>query len=339
MERAGTGEVSLRLDLHRLEACWWMLRPPGFYVKSSIAVAGWLVAPGHPGYARMIAIVVALGLSGGVVNVINDVLDREKDKVTAPELPLPSGMVTLPWAAGLLAVLAAGVLVCVGLASISVERFALGLVPLLGAGVVVGAYSLLKPVWFGPPLLAAMIYALMPLDAWVVAGAGGGQIAYVLGFAVCFGIAANFLAALRDVAADPGVGNRSIAVRFGVDRVLGAASLADLGAVVCAAALARARGELGAAAVWALLTALVVGAGYAWAWRRRGRTAAGRDAGLVSLRPANFARWTSVVLVVGVLSVPVALVVAAAITLSFGLLIPAYRRRIMQGQLRAAMAA
>src|SRR5262249_2677360 len=127
MLEAGVGGASLRQLLLRLEACWWMLRPPGFYVKSSIAAAGWFAATDHPGYARLVAIPVALGLAGGVVNVPNDVLDRKKDAVTAPELPLPSGIVTLPWALALLALLAFGVLVGVALATQSVPRFLIGL--------------------------------------------------------------------------------------------------------------------------------------------------------------------------------------------------------------------
>lgn len=314
-----------------------MLRPPGSYLKASIAAAGWFAAPGHPGYVRLAAITVALGLSGAAVNVLNDLLDRDKDAVTAPELPLPSGMVTLLEALVVLGVLVLVVLAGVLVASMSILRFFLGLVPMIAACAVVAAYSLCKPVWIGPPLLAATAYVMVPLDAWVVAGGGGDTIALVLAYSCCFGFAANFLAALRDAANDPAVGNKSVAVRFGVDRTLLGAMAFDLSGVCWAAAIAWSIGNLDSVAPWAISVGVLVAASYAWVWRRRRGIADGRSEGLAALRPANFARWSTVVLLVGVFAPPVAAVVAVVTILSLGLLIPAYRRRILRGELRAEM--
>jgi 4-hydroxybenzoate polyprenyltransferase len=203
-----------------LEAGWWMMRPFFYSTPVLLAAAGWF-AGAKPGAAWHIAAIGALaGLLRGCIAIVNDVLDRNADAITAPTLPIPSGLISVQQALLFLVIqlaiaLAAGYL---GLGSLP----RLGLVAFVFFLVVVCTviYSLTKRLGalaliFSSPLMVAAATA-----GWI--GAGEGDVAAFTLVAVCaglYGLNAQLIAALRDVDKDPAAGNRTVAVRYGAVNV------------------------------------------------------------------------------------------------------------------------
>src|SRR5690349_2149696 len=110
----------------KLEAVAWMARPSAVIDAPIVVPAGWLAANDPPGLGRMLAAMATAVVAGALTNIANDLLDEEKDRATAPELPLPSGLLRRREAA-----LAFSLLVLVGLgtaalASTTPARFAQG---------------------------------------------------------------------------------------------------------------------------------------------------------------------------------------------------------------------
>jgi 4-hydroxybenzoate polyprenyltransferase len=329
--------LHLRAAALTVEACWWMMRP--FFFISAVAVpAGWLAADDPPGEGRLLALTAALALAGGAVNVLNDILDADKDRRTAPELPIPSGLLTLTAATGLLGGLTLAVVGLFALGAPSLARLGAGLA-VIGLGVtIVTAYSVLKSERLLAPLAAACAYASLAVTGWLVAGGGGGPIAAVVACTLVFGVARNLLAAVRDVDADRSVGNESLAVRLGAPGTLRLAAALDVAAHACVVAVAAPRaGALALAAIAASLAVTLL------AYRRTFglmRGAANRAQRSRALWSAGLARWTSQFVLVGVLSVPVGLATAAAACLLAALCTPrAYERRLVGGALRRALEA
>jgi 4-hydroxybenzoate polyprenyltransferase len=334
---AARAALHLRAAALTVEACWWMMRP--FFFISAVAVpAGWLAADDPPGEGRLFALTAALALAGGAVNVLNDILDADKDRRTAPELPIPSGLLTLTAATGLLGGLTLAVVGLFALGAPSLARLGAGLA-VIGLGVtIVTAYSVLKSERLLAPLAAACAYASLAVTGWLVAGGGGGPIAAVVACTLVFGVARNLLAAVRDVDADRSVGNESLAVRLGARRTLRLAAALDVAAHACVVAVAAPRADaLAIAAIAASLAVTLL------AYRRTFglmRGAANRAQRSRALWSAGLARWTSQFVLVGVLSVPVGLATAAAACLLAALCTPrAYERRLVGGALRRALEA
>jgi geranylgeranylglycerol-phosphate geranylgeranyltransferase len=331
--------TGLRRSLLKLEAVGWMGRPSALIDAPLIVPAGWLAAADPPSTGRMLAAMATAVIAGALTNMANDLLDEEKDKTTAPELPLPSGLLTRPQA-----LVAFVVLVFVGfgtaaIASVTLERFLAGVAVGFLCGFLVLLYSLVKERGLVASVVIASAYACMPLGAWLVAGAGGSTVIPVMAFALLWGLAGNFQAALRDVDSDDEVGNQSIAVRVGPERTLALGAAVDVAASLCIlwAAALEDRLEIGIPLV-ALFLAVLVFTHRAAIGRHGEDRAEGRTQRVRVMRAATLSRLGSQFVLVAVFSVPIALLLAAAVAALLLLLIPGYERRIIGGGLREAMA-
>ncbi|EEP70559.1 hypothetical protein MCAG_00886 [Micromonospora sp. ATCC 39149] len=235
--------MGVRHSLLRVEAAWWMSRTFLSNLATWAALIGWIAAdPQLLGWPRMIALVVAVVALNGAMFVVNDILDADGDAVTAPYLPLPSGLLTLrqAWLAA-----GAGVLVAaVGLvlAARTTGRLLTGAVLLLAGIVLSAAYSKVKDYGIWGSLTVALPQSVPAAVAWVVAGGGPvGEALLVLTYLLLASVSNNVLAALRDVEKDPAAGNRTLAVRIGAPGAFRVAALAGFAALVPVAVLAVAR--------------------------------------------------------------------------------------------------
>jgi 4-hydroxybenzoate polyprenyltransferase len=189
---------------------------PGSLVSGLIAIPGWLAASGSTSVGRLAALVGAMMGGRAGANVLTDIFDREKDRVTAPELPLPSGLVTVRQAIGLFCFIVFAILLLLALASETLSGFLLGLAGFAFGGISIGIYSFVKPYAWMAVTVTGFAYLSAPLAAWLVAGGGwSAEAGIVFVYAMLYGAAANVFSTLRDVDKDGQVGNFSIAVRLG----------------------------------------------------------------------------------------------------------------------------
>jgi 4-hydroxybenzoate polyprenyltransferase len=290
-------------------------------------------------YVGLAAIVLALACAGGIATVLNDVFDREKDATTAPELPLPSGIVSLPLAAGALGALTCAFLAASAAASASPAAYAAAIAVSIAAGAAIGAYSGLK----GHPALASMLaacgYASVPLLAWCAAGGGSAQpLLEVLAYAALFGLATNTYTGAQDMRRDPEVGNLSLAVTLGLRRAFLLAAGCDLLGVLCVLAAALYLGRTAVGVAGALFSLTLIGGSHVLAARtRRGADAAGRADWVQRTRFVTLARLVTQVAFLAVFSVAAAAVLTALLGTALAGLIVGYRRRVVLGELRRAL--
>lgn len=332
----GRGFQRLRF---KLEAVGWMARPSAVIDAPIIVPAGWLAANDPPGLGRMLAAMATAVVAGALTNIANDLLDEEKDRTTAPELPLPSGLLRRREAALAFLLLALVGLGTAALASTTPSRFVQGFAVGCVCGLLVIAYSLLKPYGFVALVAIASSYACVPVGAWLVAGGGGATVALVAAFALLWGLAGNVQAALRDVDSDEAVGNRSIAVRLGPQRTLAMGALFDCLGCACIVFVAAAESRLAVGIPVVILALLALLGTHAAAIARHGEAGAeGRLGRVKVMRAATLSRLGTQLALVAVFSLPLAVAMAAALAALLVLLIPGYERRIISGGLRRAMA-
>lgn len=313
-----------------------MVRPPTL-VTGFIAIPGWLAATAPPSAARLAAFAGAAVLARAVANILNDFLDESKDRTTAPELPLPAGLVTHRQAALAALALSACVVGLLGVAAQSPLPFLLGLCGLSAGGVLIGLYSLVKPHALTTLAVTACVYVCLPLSGWVVAGAGwSAELGIVLGYAALRGLAGNMFSSLRDVDSDPRVGNRSIAVRLGAARAFALGVAIELLATtaVVAVAVLRDRVALGVLVAAAIAACLLLS--YRATARGQGG-AAGRLERTKMLWPLDVGRHNTGIVLVQ--SPPVGIVTTAVTVVLLTRGASVYARRIAGGELKADLAA
>lgn len=318
----------------RLEGLWWMTRPVSV-TTAFIAIPGWLAAESPPSNLRLAAMVGAVMAGRMFANVVNDLFDREKDRVTAPWLPLPSGIVSVNQAVVLALALALCTFVLLRAAAPGWHGFLLGATGIVLGGAIYGTYSMVKPYAIAALVVTGIVYVFPPVVAWLVAGGGWSQeIAVVLVYAGWRGLAANVFSTLRDVDRDAEVGNRSIAVRLGPGTTLALGVALELAATCCILGIAAERQRL-------LLGVLVVGTSaltFVVAYLRSAekiRRATNRIQRTVLMRPVNIARNYVGIILVQSISIGIA---AAAVTVVVRkACIGPYARRIPGGELRRAL--
>lgn len=322
--------------LLRIEGLWWMMRVNVW--MAIMTPAGTFAARHTPSPLQGVSAAGATIISGGLAVVINDILDRHKDDVTAPDLPLPSGIVSLRQAIVGGCVLAISAMGLWAVASVSWVSFASALAVSVLGGVLVVLYSLVKPYGVVAPVVGGCAYAAIPAAAWLAAGGGEGvyPIAPVLVYAALIGTGGIVHAAIRDVDSDADVGNRTVAVRYGARRALqlGAALyLCSAGCVLGAGFASRDSVALGVAA--ATLAAVVVVLTYRAAARQHGEAAeTGRIARVRAMRPLTMSRLGCHLAFIAV-AVPALAAVVGIFSLMFlPLQIAGYRKRIYGGGLR-----
>lgn len=213
MNRTNTQAI-WSVSVRRLEGLWWMTRP-GSLLTGFIAAPGWLAARHPPSDGRLVAMIGAVTIGRALAAIANDILDEEKDRVTAPKLPLPSGLVTVPQAAITAGTLTIILLGLVWIAAGGLPQFLAGVIGIAAGGAVFGSYSFVKPYALISIIVTGVAYMSAPLTAWLVAGGGwSATIAFVLVYSLLRGFAANVFSTLRDVDRDGDVGNLSVAVRL-----------------------------------------------------------------------------------------------------------------------------
>ena len=336
-DRDTTESSDVRLLL-RAEAVWWMMRP-NFYMPAVATLATWLATSQQP-LQWQSGVLAALGvalLSGGM-QIANDVFDQRADRITAPHLPLPAGLLS-PLHGRVLALAALALAACFIALSSPGDLFA-SLGVLLGVALLGTLYSRAKRWTFLATLLASLAYAALCILGWIAGGKVTSATLYVYVFDV-WGVAfyGNTLASIRDIDLDLHAGNDTPATRYGPRKAITLALLPWVAsfAVTLFWATANHVGSLGVSLL--LLPALVAPPTIARAVRRLEKGPTGRSARAAQLNPLfllNFGRQ-------------VALVALAAPELGWVLILlllalhristRAYQRRIVEGRLAMALGA
>lgn len=309
------------------------MRSSSFSLALLVAPA-WFVAKDPPSTTRFIVFIVAIAFFGGFVQILNDIMDRENDTISASYLPLPSGLVTVPQAIATATAVGGVVVVGIAVGSSSLGRLAFGLGGLVLVSVMLAAYTRLKRRLIIGPVTHASMTTLISVTSWAFAGAGRtGLAALVFAFTFLFGFASNANATLRDID-QSGSLEDTIAVRLGVRGTLFLVAALDL---VCNGIVVVLGNALGAP-MWTVATFVAVAVGWrVWALARvvpstrqdDGRERADR---LRDLKPTSLSRFATQLAIYSVLSAPAALVGFAVVWL-FSLLDRVYTRRIVRGEL------
>ena len=233
----------VRDGLLRAEAAWWMSRTFLSNLATWAAVIGWVAADPHlHALGRMAGLVVGIMALNGALFIVNDIIDADGDAVTAPYLPLPSGLLGAgqAWCAAGVGFLAAGL--GIYLAAPTGGRLAAAAALLLLAVVLSAAYSKVKAFGVWGSLTVAVPQSMPAVVGWLLAGGGaGGEAALILTYLFLAGLSNNILAALRDVEKDPEAGNRTLAVRIGAPAAFRVAALVSFAALVPVLVLAVVR--------------------------------------------------------------------------------------------------
>ncbi len=204
----------------RIEGLAWLTRPAIVLDSAFYALCGWfLSSPRATWHLAATLGSVWMARAGGIV--MNDVLDYEDDKRTAPQMPLPAGLVSVRAAAALALalMLSAGGL---GLAAATTAGGMVGITATYVACFVLAVlYSRFKGSGFPGSLLMSIQVSFPGVVGWVAGGArDAGQFAIVFGALTLFGVRQNLLAGLRDIDTDPLIGLRTTAARLGMERAV-----------------------------------------------------------------------------------------------------------------------
>jgi 4-hydroxybenzoate polyprenyltransferase len=205
----------------RLEGAFWLTRPQSFFSQVPIALAAWaLGAGGLTGSQtpKVLLLVLFLMSFQAVMFVVNDIFDAEKDRISAPYMPIPSGVVTLNLA--IVEALLLGLIFVGSIFAISRDWFTViaVLATIPPALATMKLYGATKSAWFSP-LLGFTTFASAALWAWLLAGRQNTSAFLVLFLAAgLHGIHANVRAQLRDIEGDPKAGNLTLAARLGAKK-------------------------------------------------------------------------------------------------------------------------
>jgi 4-hydroxybenzoate polyprenyltransferase len=218
-----------------------------------MALLGIVASDPTPDSGRVAWLLISVLLGSGALFIINDILDAESDRVTAPYLPLPAGLVTRRDGVVASVVVLAGALATLWIAADGIGGFAVALGLTIAAAGLSAAYSLLKDEGILGSFAIAVPQAMPVAIGWYLFGhQHAGLFAVAAAYCLLACVSNNVLAALRDVDLDPVVGNRTLPVRRG------AVAGFQFAAVVAAAAvlLVVVMAVLQWPAVWALATAI-----------------------------------------------------------------------------------
>jgi 4-hydroxybenzoate polyprenyltransferase len=200
-------------------------------VAATIGLA-FAAADGSPDAGVVLRMALAMLCAQFAIGVTNDIFDRELDAATKPWKPVASGLISVPLAATVAAVL---VLAAVALAATLGWESAV----LVAAGTACGlAYdvglkrTILSPLPFmlAIPLLPAWVY--VTLEAWEYV------LWWLLPLGALLGLAIHLANTLPDVESDAAQGVRGLAHVLGVRGALAVSWLAFAGALVLAAVIA-----------------------------------------------------------------------------------------------------
>ena len=201
-----------------LEGAVWLTRPQSLFSQVPIALSASAIAGGGlvgSGIGHVLLLIVFLTTFQAAMFVINDLHDADSDKVSAPYMPIASGVMTRRAALFEAIALGAVFLGCIfllaqdwfgRLAVAATIPAALGTMKLYGAT---------KSSWFSP-LLGSTTFASAALWSWLLSGHRNAITFLVLFIVACLhGIHANLLAQLRDIEGDPKAGHLTLAAQWG----------------------------------------------------------------------------------------------------------------------------
>ncbi len=333
---------ALRRRLLQAEATWWMSRILLSNLSIWTMLMGWVAAgprldSAH--VARLLALYAAFALAGGALFVVNDLMDVEGDKVTAPYLPLPSGLLSRNEARASVAVYFASALIFLYLACARFGLFVTCLAIIVVAAMGSMGYSRYKKEGIVASVLVAVPQTIIPaVIGWLVAGGGSAwRLVAVLSYAVFAGVSNNVLAALRDVDLDASVGNRTLPVRIGAPaafRLIANLAFAALAVVVVLAATINS-----GAWAWpfAVIAGVVLWQGYRLAAARFAQPHRGRRQRMDDLRLFKTGEYVRHAAMVAVFNPVVAIVAFAYLLGGFMIGYRVYHRRLTSGAIRDAM--
>jgi 4-hydroxybenzoate polyprenyltransferase len=222
----------------RLEGAAWLTRPQTVFSQVPIALAAWSIGTGGlaTSSAGSVAILILfLASFQAAMFVVNDIYDATRDKVSAPYMPLPSGVVSRLGAMVEAGVLGAVFLGCIIALSQDLVAIAAVLITIPLALATMKLYGMTKSAWFSP-LLGSSTFASAALWAWLMAGRGHPAAFFTLFVAAALhGVHANVRAQLRDIEGDPKAGVATMASRLGPKWTTWLAALVrglELGAIV-----------------------------------------------------------------------------------------------------------
>lgn len=317
---------------HRIEAIVWLGRPASMFGKVPPVLSGYLL--GSPSWQiEDLCLVLVFALSMQlIISSLNDVYDAPRDRLTAPYLPIPAGLISRGEAC--IAPVAAGVVLAVVLWMLSVETGVVVLIVLTACvGVAIGGiYGKTKSrAW--SPLLASTGSMGAVLWGWLLSEQK--QIYLMLTALMVMllhGVFMNLINQMRDSGKDPAAGNITIAARRGWRVTLflaGAVRVLECGAIVAIAIAIHAP----------LRAVLVIGPLVALAWGIRNTkalTAAYRASRLASttiLAPLRLSTFLAEIALLTTVSPAVGILVGGVMWLWYRTIRPAYERQIVDGAL------
>lgn len=208
----------MRLLGIRAEAAFWITRPQSIFSQVPIALAAWSIGAGglaSSSIGQVLGLIGLLAVFQAAMFVVNDIYDAKGDELSAPYMPLPSGLLSKRMACGeslVLGVLFLMSILGLGKDPVGVVAVLVTLPPALGT---MKLYGLTKSFWFSP-LLGATTFASAALWAWLLAGRQNvGCFVILFTAAALHGIHANLRAQLRDIAGDPKAGHITLAAKMG----------------------------------------------------------------------------------------------------------------------------
>lgn len=213
-------------------------RPANGLIAAAAVIVGALVAAGRPEWGDALPAAGAAFAGAAGSNALNDVFDREIDRVNRPERPVASGALS-PTAAFIFA------FVCYLVAVALVVR--VGPWPFLLVAGWAGATAVYS-VWLkGVPLVGNVIVACVASSAFVLGGASqknAGATLLPFALASLVSLARELVKDAEDVEGDGRAGVQTLAVRSGPSVALSAARLVVV-VTMAAAALPYALGSFG----------------------------------------------------------------------------------------------
>ena len=217
---ATRGSSSFCRLLLRVEAAIWLTRPQSLFSKVPIAVAAWLTGRGdlRSSATQQVLLLSFLVTFQGLLFAINDINDAERDRRTAPYLPIPAGVLTRRDA--IVVALAMGIvflasLVLLGSSALSITAVLATIPPALAT---MRIYGRTKATWYSP-LLGSTAASSPALWTWLLAGYRNyGVFAVLFATATLHGLQTNLRAQLRDIEGDPKAGTLTLAARLGARR-------------------------------------------------------------------------------------------------------------------------
>lgn len=311
------------------------MRPQTAFSKVPMAAAAWSIGRGErPTTVTEAAVLVAMLVAfQAVMWVVNDLLDAERDRTSAPYLPLPSGIVGRRHALGLAALL--GAVFLGGLVTLAGRALdlALALAAVPAALATMKLYGRTKGAWFSP-LLASSASFSAPFWVWICAGHRG-VAPFALLFAVTslHGVHANLRAQLRDIEGDPKAGTVTLAVRLGARRTFWLAVAVRLVELAGVAALALGWG-VAAGVLWLIPVVALLAVGLAGARRVYARTR-DRVGQTAALGLWVYISWLTEIAILGAFHPRLAAVAAVVMFTWFTGVRRGYYHRLVSGRLAA----